>query len=330
MKSFRLVNQHQNEVELLAFGASIQSLILHDRQGKPLDVVLGYDNVAAYEADNRNYFGATVGRIAGRLSGGGFAYNQRRFDLEKNHGPYHLHGGSSAMSHQVWTGNYGDKEKRNRVVFSRQSPAGENGYPGTVATTVIYEWTDENCLRLTIEATTTETTPLAMTNHAYFNLNGAGNADIQNHYLQIFADHKVGVLPDLGHTGKLTSVQDSADDFRHPVTVGSRLAAMHKSHGAMYVTDPQKGLKKNALFWSENSGLQLEVWSNQAFIQFYTGEHLSAVNGKSGKVYNAFAGACFECQGYPDSPNFPEMGNIFLHPGQSYSNQIEYRFSWLT
>ena len=326
---FTLKNNQSNEVRLLNYGATLQGLTLIDPDGNPLDIVLGYDRLEDYASEDRNYFGATIGRIAGRLSGGGFPCDNSFYTVEKNHGPYHLHGGSKAMSHQFWKGAYQRKEEGDQVTFQYHSVDGENGYPGDVNVEVTYQWSNDNCLQITIEATTNKITPLAMTNHAYFNLNGGDGSAIKNHHIQIFADTKVGVHPDLGHTGEQLAVAGTPDDFQSPTLLENRLAAIHKSHGAMYCLSQKESFEKRAQLWSEKKGLKMEVWTNQNFLQFYTGEHLNAIPGKNSVVYGPFSGACFECQGYPDAPNFPEMTDIFLHPGERYFNQTAYRFHWM-
>ena len=329
-QSFTLSNKSGNKVELLNFGATLQSLTIKDKIGHVQDIILGYDEGSSYARESRNYFGATIGRIAGRVSKGGYAYNGQYYPLEQNHGPYHIHGGVDAMSHQFWKGEHQKIHDQEQVVFTYQSPDGENGYPGNLSVCVTYAWTNDNHLRILIEAQTDQTTPLAMTNHAYFNLNGTGSRDIQNLILQIEADHCMAVHPDLGHTGEIIPVEGLPDDFRSPLHISERLMELHKSHGSMYVFQSASTFGKRATLTSLNTGIQMEVWSNQKYMQFYTGEHLSDISGKKGAVYGSFAGACFECQGYPDALNFPDFDSIFLNPGVIYNNQTEYRFSILS
>ena len=320
-----LRNAHGFEAKIITLGAIVRQLLVPTEKMGTVDVVLGFSNLADYEAGHP-CFGTVNGRIAGRVTGGTFTIEGVTYDLVKNDPPNHLHGGMNGMEGKVWTIKALSEQS---VTLSYVSPDGESGYPGEVTIDVCYTVTEENTLRIEYAATTTKTTPLCLTNHSYFNLNGEGSGLILDHDIQIFANEYAPTDEYMTLLGKKESLDGKPNDFREPTNLGGAIPQIFANHGDNYFFDnPARELKKVALLFSKKSGCTMEVFSDQQSLQFYTSKSLDSTNiGKSGKAYPPFSAVCLECQGYPDGVNTPEIEDILLRPGKKYSQKTEYRFS---
>lgn len=323
-KVFILRNGKGLEARFIEYGAAIQSLIVTDRNGERVDVALGYGTAEEYQGRGRDCFGAICGRVAGRLAGGRFELDGVEYNLEKNDRGNHLHGGLLGLDRKKWDGQI-EKKKGNPCVAMRyNSPDGEEGYPGNLLIKVVYSMTDEAGLVIEYEAETDKTTPVCMTNHSYFNLDG--NGDISEMAINIDSDEITEVGKDMRPLGRKRPVDGLPDDLRESKRIGDFLQDLYKQHGSMYVTKVDRSFGKVATLASLVNGVQMQVWTDQPYIQFYTGEHLNVEYGKKGKTYHRFSGLCLECQGYPSAPVYPEMGPIYLKPGEIYKQKTEYRF----
>lgn len=314
-------------VLILNYGCIIQSILVPDRNGRPTDVVLGYDDLAGYEAGSC-FFGAFVGRYANRIKGASFELNGKTYFLEKNDGCNHLHG---VYERRV----YEAQIEKESLVLRRISPDGEEGYPGTLAVKVRYTLTEDNALEIEYTAHTSADTVVNLTNHSYFNLNGDGK-DILGHTLQLasgsYTEADAQTLP----TGKILPVENTPMDFRAGKRIGQDLfsdwAPLKLAHGYdhNYILDEKAGtLRKFAQCTGDKSGIALEGFTTQVAVQLYTGNFVDGDNapfGKGGVRYPKYAGFCLETQHYPCSPNFPEFPSTVLKPGEEYCEKTVYRF----
>lgn len=323
---FTLTNRNGLRTRVLTYGGIVSELQVPDRNGDIGDVVLGFDNLEDYLDPRMPYFGTITGRVAGRITGGRFTLDGEEFQLERNDGPNHLHGGSTNLSHRNWR----PEVEGDTLHLHYLSPDGESGYPGNVPIRVSYSLTSDNALRIDYAATTDKPTPLSLTNHSYFNLAGEGSGTIHDHVLQIHADETVAMDEHCTLLGRREPVAGKAGDFTTPVRIGDRIDGLLKQHGGDYIVrDGGRGeLVPVAQLSEPTSGRILAAFSTHDHLQLYTAAMLEPIfTGKSSRVYERFGAVCLECQGYPDGVNTPELGDIILLPGKTYRHTTIYRFS---
>lgn len=313
------------EAEILTYGGVLRSLRVPGRDGKPVDVVLGYDTVESYET-NGGYVGAVVGRYANRIANASCLIDGRRVSLVPNEDGKQLHGGPEGFSSQVFAAEAAGEDS---VTLTHVSPGGQGGFPGQLTLRVTYTLA-ENALRLRYEAVSTETTHCNITNHAYFNLNGGG--DVMDHVLWLAADAYTPVGPDSIPLAMSRPAAGTPFDFSAPKPlsrdVGADDGQLHNVGGYdhNFVLSPAQGLRLAARLTGDRSGIVMETWTEKPGIQLYSGNFLNAKGGKGGVEYRPRMGVCLETQFFPDSPNHPEWGDILLRPGQRYDYTTEYRF----
>jgi aldose 1-epimerase len=320
-------------LEAITYGATITRLVVPGRDGSATDVVLGFNNLQSYLA-SPSYIGAMIGRVAGRVTGGRFTLEGKTYELARNEAPNHLHGGVEGFDKKLWTAEPFQNGGPPSLRLTYRSPGGEEGYPGAVNVTVTYTVTDGNVLLVESEAVTDHPTPLALTQHSYFNLAGESAGSIADHELQIHADESVAVDDRMTLLGRLDSVAGRGNDFRQSRCVGAAIPQLFRHHGDLYRIrraasgDPPSRLAPAARLFHPGSGRLLEVSTTEAYMQLYTGSGLDgSVAGKSGVPYAPHAGLCLECQGYADGPNASALGDIILRPGTSRRETTAYAFS---
>ena len=287
---------------VLDYGAIIQKLILKNKEGVDTNVVVGLEEPEKYLTDNKS-LGACIGRYAGRISNSGFQINNVHYPIFSKDG-VHLHGGQKGFGKKYWTIEQVHDGENPFVKLSYQSQDMEEGYPGNLKSTVTYKLVGPS-LFIIHEATTDKATPVNLTNHSYFNLDGAETIDHWNLRLACpeYLETDAKLLP----TGKLVSVKNSKYDFLELKKIGQvRL-------DTPFVMD--SSLKNSTVLTSDNSGLSMEVVTNQPGVVVYTPP--------------AFAAICFETQNFPDAPNQPHFPNSILQPGETYHNETEFRFSFV-
>ncbi|WP_207532907.1 aldose epimerase family protein [Desertivirga arenae] len=327
-----LKNKNNVQVAITNYGGRIVSILVPDKDGKIVDVALGYDKVAGYQQANEPYFGALIGRYGNRIGKATFTLDGKAYNLPANDNGQSLHGGPKGFHAQVW-----DAKKVNdyTLELSRVSVDGEEGYPGNLTVKVIYTLTDDNAIKMDYSATTDKTTVLNLTNHCYFNLNGEGNGDINDHILTINASKFTPVDATLIPTGELKDVAGTPFDFTKPTAIGARVNAddeqlkMGKGYDHNFVlTDGSKNLKQAAFVVGPKTGITLEVLTNEPGIQFYGGNFLDGKlnDCKGGKPYQHRTGFCLETQHFPDSPNKPSFPSTTLKPGETYQTSTLYKF----
>ena len=318
-------------VRIMTYGGIIVSLEAPDRNGKTADVVLGFDSLDGYvKTGNKPYMGAAIGRYANRVAGGTFTLDGKAYHVPKNDGDNALHGGTAGFNKKVWAG----KEIKDGVELTYVSKNGEEGFPGTLTTTVRYTLSG-NELRIEYSATTDQDTVLNLTNHSYFNLKGQGNGNILDHQMKINASRYTPVNSNLIPLGELASVAGTPFDFLKSTVIGVRIdadnAQLKLAHGYdqnWIIDSGEKKVELAAEAYEPTTGRVLEVLTDQPGIQFYTGNFLDGtVTGKGGKVYGRRDAFCLETQHYPDSPNQPAFPTTELKPGGKFHSVTIYRFS---
>jgi aldose 1-epimerase len=333
VKQFTIKNAKGNVVKLITRGATLTEWHVADKNGKMDDVVFGFDDMAGYESPDAGYFGCTTGRVANRIAGAKFTVDGKEYKLTPNDKTNTLHGGvKRSLDKVVWEGKPVKTPHGDGVEFTYTSPDGEEGFPGELKIKVTYALNDENALRIDYEATTDKATPVNLTNHAYFNLAGAGSPTILDHELKIEADRYTPVDELLIPTGELAPVRGTVFDFTSFHKIGERINTLNDKPGGGYdhnfVLRNQDGdVALAATVREQNSGRVLTVSTDEPGIQFYAGNFLKGAKGKGGKTYGHRSGFCLETQHYPNSVNTPSFPNTILRPGETYTQTCIYKIS---
>jgi aldose 1-epimerase len=328
---YTLTNSHGLEATITNYGGIVVSLKTPDRTGKMADVVLGFDSVDPYLGTHPN-FGTLVGRYGNRIGKAKFSIDGKEYTLAKNNGENSLHGGVEGFGKKVWTAKEVKRSDGPALELTYVSKDGEEGFPGTLSSTVVYTLTNADELKIEYKATTDKTTVVNLTNHSYFNL--AGTGDILNHQLMLAADRFTPVDAGLIPTGELKSVEGTPFDFRKPTAIGARINAadeqikMGGGYDHNWVLNGKAGTMHLAARVTEpTTGRWMEVHTTEPGVQFYTGNFLDGtIKGKGGQVYAKRSGLCLETQHFPDSPNKPAFPTTLLKPGATYQTTTVYKF----
>ena len=289
-------------------------------------MVLGYDTVEAYET-NSGYLGAVIGRYCNRIARGRLTVDGAEYRLAVNNGQNHLHGGVRGFDKYVWAAS----ETEDGVLFSRISPDGEEGYPGTLYTRVTYTLSDDNALYLSYEAFSDRDTVVNLTNHVYFNLNGGGSA--LTHVLTVPADRYCEAAAPWPATGNLPDVASTPFDFRQPKPIGRdinlpvRQLAEGDGYDLSYALGAAGEMKTAAVLTSPQTGVTMTVSTTLPAMQLYTANHLTERIGKNGQIYRPRDAVCLETQFHPDTPNQPAFPSCLLRQGERYRHTNVYRFT---
>ncbi|HEY5621845.1 MAG TPA: aldose epimerase family protein [Pontiella sp.] len=322
--AFILENAKGVKVKVINYGAAIVSVLAPDRSGLMTDVVLGFDSMEGYQGDNNPHIGCCCGRYANRIANGRFTLDGVEYQLAINNGPNSLHGGLIGFDKKVWDAEVtGDS-----VRMSLISEDGDEGYPGTLRVELVYSLNSDSELRIDYNATTDRKTVINLTNHSYFNLAGSGT--VRNHVIRINADVYTVVNENMIPTGELQSVAGTEMDLRIPTPISRNIDAVEGlgyDHNYCINQAAEGELTLAAQVTEPESGRKLECWTTEPGIQFYTGNFLNGVAGKSGAYYNKQEGFCLETQHYPDSPNQPGFPSTVLEPGQTYTQTCIYKFA---
>ena len=321
------------EMEVSGYGGTILALRTPDRRGRHADVVLGFDRLQDYVADQA-YFGALIGRFANRIRAGRFRLDGHEYALPVNDGGNHLHGGPGGFHKVAWRAEPFRENGTVGVRLERVSPDGEQGYPGALQVEVTYRLTLEGALVIDYAAETDRPTPVSLTQHTYFNLSGDPARDVLGHELELHADRFTPVDGGLIPTGELAPVAGTPFDFRTPAPIGARIAdgdpRLRQAGGYDHnfvVANGGAPLAPAARVHEPVSGRVLEMFTTEPGMQFYSGNYLDGASvGKGGQPYGYRCGFCLEPQKFPDSPNHPEFPPCILRPGQRYASRTVYRF----
>ena len=328
---YTLTNKVGAEAHFINQGAKLVSLVVPSRSGYT-DVILGHDSLDEYIHSEEAYFGAICGRYANRIARGHFTIDGVSYELPVNNGPNSLHGGLKGFNAVIWEG---EALSPNKVAFTYTSPDGEEGYPGELSVRVIYTLTDEGELCIEYEATTTRPTVVNLTNHAYFNLSGEGNPSVHDHTLQIFAKEYLPTDETAIPYGAPAPVAGTPMDFSTPHLIGKRIDTdtdqlrWARGYDHTYILDKEMSkLALAARCSSPQTGIAMEVYTDQPGVQLYTGNWMSGnLRGKHDHRYPARAALCLETQHYPDSPNKPEYPSTRLNPEDTFRSTTIFRFT---
>ncbi|MCD8054756.1 MAG: galactose mutarotase [Lachnospiraceae bacterium] len=308
------------EAAILNLGCIVQELRVPNREGRLQNVVLNYGSVREYYEEDTCYLGACVGRVGNRIGGAVYTWNGETHRLEANEGPNQLHGGPNGFHRQIWEAEAGEDS----VTLRRTSPDGEGGFPGNLAVSVTYRMTAENALEITYRARTDRDTPVNLTNHSYFNFTGRED-HIFRHQVQLLGSAITEIAAGSIPTGRLLPVEGTPFDFRVPKEVGRDAfapdpqLALTESYDHNYVLDGS-GFRSVASVYLPETGIHMEVFTDQPGVQFYIGNYLAAPHGRN-------TGLCLETQHYPDSVNHADFPSMMLAPGEEYVTRTAYRFS---
>ncbi len=326
---FTLTNDLGLEVSITTYGGAVTALKVPDRHGAFGDIVLGFETLDKY-VETPLYFGPLIGRHANRIAKGKFSLNGVDYQLEKNNGENHLHGGFKGFDKRVW--NATEEHSAPALHLSYLSKDGEENYPGNLNADVKYTLSD-NQLRIDYRATTDKDTIVNLTNHSYFNLKGDGT--ILDHELTLNADSFTPVSKDLIPIGEIRSVEATPMDFRKSRPIGSQIDHPYDQLGFtggydhnFVLNDYDGSLRSAARLYEATTGRVLEILTTEPGIQFYSGNFLDgSLVGKNGVVYERYGGLCLEPQHFPDAPNHPNFPSTVLRAGEEYRHTTVFRFS---
>ena len=316
-------------MEVSDFGATLVSLMMPDKEGNLLDVVLGYDHPKQYEGPAGTFFGATVGRNANRIGNASFVLNEKEYKLDKNNGENNLHSGLDFQSFRVWNVK---ETTENSITFALHSPDGDQGYPGALDIEVKYTLTEDNAVEIEYLGVPEDETLINYTNHSYFNLNGHASGNILNHEVWVDADYFTKADKASIPTGELAPVEGTPMDFRTAKKIGRDIEEEYEAliFGSGY--DHNWCLNNNGQFakvaelYSDVSGIRMEVYTDLPGVQVYTGNFINNELGKDGVIYQKRQGVCFETQYYPDAINHDNFQSPVFKKGEKYITKTVYRF----
>ena len=321
-----LKNKLGTQLALTNVGATLMSLVLKDKNGKPINVVAGLKDATAYASPAYQKscvsLGATVGRYAGRISQGGFSLDGTNYRLENLDG-VHLHGGSEGFQNQLWDVDSQNDKTTSKAIFTLQSPEGAHGYPGNLNVRASYELTNDNELIIEYSATSDKKTVLNLTNHAYFNLDGTGS--VANQLLQINASQILETDAQLLPTGNFIDLANTNFDYNKPTPVANQY---FKGLDTVFVLNANGTNEPNVVLKSPTSGIKMQVSTNQKAVVVFTPPKFDKV-----KVHPtnkaAFPAICFETQNFPDAPNKSNFPSAELSSGETYRNRTVYKFTFV-
>jgi len=326
-----LTNKAGNVIRVTNFGAKINWIEVPDKNGKKENVTFGYDTFDETLKGDMS-FGSVVGRFANRIAKGKFTLDGAVYNTPVNNGPNTLHGGPAGWHSVVWDTEILKDSKFPAVKFTYVSPDMEAGFPGKVNASITYTWTDNNEIVMDYTCTTDKRTIVNITNHAYFNLHGAGNGDILDHVLTLKASAFTPVDSFMIPTGEIRPVAGTPFDFNSPHAIGERIGdnydqlILGRGYDHNYILDNKEEV--DVTVYEPVSGRMLEVITDQPGMQLYTGNFLDGTkSGHGGKVFKFRSGLCLESGHYPDSPNHPEFPATVLNPGETFKSTTIYRFS---
>jgi len=331
VKLYTLKNSKGASVAITNYGGRVVSLLVPDNKGALTDVVLGYDSVKTYQKPKEPFFGAIIGRYGNRIGKGKFGLDGKAYQLDINDGVNTLHGGFKGFYAQVFDAAQPNDSTLNLTYVSKN---GEGGYPGTLTSKVTYTLTADNALKIEYTATTDKTTIVNLTNHAYFNLNGAGDTTILDNIVRIDADNITPVDTTLIPTGKLQPVKSTPFDFTTAKAIGANINDKDeqlkngKGYDHNFALNKHDISKSIATVSSPKTGIVMDIYTDEPGLQFYSGNFLTGAtnDGKGGKAYPHRSAFCMETQHFPDAPNQPAFTSTVLKPGQTYHTITIYKF----
>ncbi len=332
---YTLSLQDKISVKIMNYGATLTHLFVPDRKGNFADVVLGFDTFEGYLQDaylsNYCYLGATIGRMAGRISDNRFQLEGQQYDLPANQGNIHLHGGKEGWDKKIWAAEKREKPDAIGVKFSYFSHHMEEQYPGNIQISVTYWLTIDGTLELEYAATTDQTTVLNPTNHSYFNLSGDFTQTIEDHLFFVNAGHYLPMNPESLPTGEILSVKGTPFDFGTAMAIEANINQSHTQLAIAggidhcFVLRPDQ---PSAILYHPASGRKLTVNTTEPGVQVYTGNYLNkSFSGKNGIAYDKRSAICLETQHFPDSCNHAGFPSVVLRPEEEFQSTTTFKFT---
>lgn len=327
---YELTNKNGMVARVTDFGANLVALLVPDKNGKAEDVVLGFDDVKAYEF-NPSFFGAVIGPSANRIAGAAFEIDGVKYNIAVNDGKNNLHSEiMSGVHKRMWKAEASD----NSVKFTIESPDLDMGFPGNKVMSITYTLTDDNEIKLFYEAKSDKNTIMNPTNHSYFNLAGAASgSNIEDHILTLNCSNYTPVVPGAIPTGEIAPVKGTVMDFTAPTAVGARIGAdfeqlkLTGGYDHNFVIDGWNGkLNFTARVEDPKSGRVMEVYTTLPGVQFYAGNAIANLTGKDGASYSRRSGLCLETQFYPNTINEPSFPPCVFGPDKDYTSETVYAF----
>jgi aldose 1-epimerase len=329
--AYTMINSNGMEVTTIDYGCIITKILVPDRKGIIENVVLGFDTLEEYQ-NYSPYFGAIIGRHAGRIANAEFELDGVNYQLAKNNNGHHLHGGIAGFDKVLWDTEVIEGKESASLVFHYLSKDGEEGYPGNLKMKVTYTLNNQNELQLSYEGVSDKNTVVNVTNHSYFNLSGNLKGDILNHTLTLKSDQFLELDEELIPTGKILSVENSAFDFRTgrkifdgTVSNDSQNVLAGKGYDHPFLLTANNN--KEIYLFDDESGRGLIIETNQPAVVLYAGTQLEE-NFSIRKVKSKrYLGLCLETQGLPDSLNHPQFPSTFLKKDEVYQSITTYKFT---
>ncbi len=312
-------------VHVLDYGCTVRNVFVTDKNGERRDVVLGYDDVAGYEA-NDGYLGAFIGRVANRIGGAKFTLNGKTYELYKNDGNNSLHGGKIGFDKKVFESEIVGE----RLYLRYESKAGEEGYPGNMKTEVCY-YLDKGTFNLCYYAESDKDTPVSFTNHSYFNL--SAEETVLGHELTVDSNNITAIDKTLIPTGEFTCVENTPFDFRKPQEIGLYIDYPHKQleyaggYDHNFVLKNYGKFEKVASLYACDTGINMDVYTDNFGMQVYSGNFLNGAAGKGGRLHKKRSAVCLETQNFPDAINKPAFPSCVLKAGDKFYKRTAYAFS---
>lgn len=333
---YTLRNANGCVARITNYGGIVVSLTVPDRHGHLGDVILGNDSLATYVKDNGPYLGALIGRFGNRIAHGRFTLDGRQYQLAINNPPNHLHGGLRGFDKRVWDAKPMMTSHGPTLELHYLSRDGEENYPGNLDVTAVYTLTDHNELKVEFSAKTDRDTIVNLTHHPYFNLAGPGHGTILDHEVTINASKFIPIDETAIPTGEIRAVEGTPFDFRKPMKIGARIHENDQQlkfgtgydHTFVIRHCPLLKMSSAAKIYEPTSGREVEIFTTEPGMQFYSGNHLDGtIVGKGGIPHKFRTGVAVEAQHFPDSPNHSNFPSTVLKPGQTFKSTILYRFT---
>jgi aldose 1-epimerase len=316
---YTLSNSNGAELSVINYGATITSLKITNLIGEKFDVVLGFETLAdyinSYDLPSAPYFGTTVGRFAGRINNAEFKLNEKLNSLNKNHGKHNLHGGNIGFGRKFWKVKSISNEQNPSITLEYVSPNNEEHFSGELSVEVTYTLTEENELKVSYVAKSTEDTIINLTQHSYFNLDGHSK-DISNQKLHVNSIKILETTEKLIPTGEYVSLKNHSFDF-------SEAKNCPPSIDTTFVLESENA----AVLSSVKTNLKMTVSTNQPSVHIYVGGNcFNKIKGKENTNYHTTSGICFETQNFPDAPNHDNFPSAILKKGETYIHNTIYKF----
>lgn len=327
VKYYTLTNKNGYSCTIINYGATLVSFKMPDKKGNIEEITLGYDNIEGY-LNNSPYIGATIGRFANRIAGASFTIDGKEYKLIANEGDNQLHGGPGGFHTLLWDGDVFNNDSSATVVLSLSSPDGDQGYPGNLSVTTSYTLTEENELVMEYLAETDKKTHVNLTNHAYWNLAGAGSGKIYDHILTLDCSHYLPVDDKSIPTGEKKQVKGSPFDFTMPKPMGQDIDKVEPGYDHCMILREHNPYEPVPFAKVEepSTGRCMEIATTKPGVQFYTGNYLNNVAIAGGKTANKHEAFCLETQYFPDTPNKKDFPSSLLEPDKTYRQKTVYRF----